>query len=55
MTCSYMQIVQMNYKYFPANTHYRLEVSNQNSWNQLNKKNWVVNHCHLIDDDYLEM
>jgi len=42
-------------KYFPANTHNRLVVYNQNILNQLNKRNWVVSHCHLIDCDYLEM
>jgi len=48
-------IVQIICKYFPANTHNRLVVSNQKFFNQLNKRNWVVNHCHLIDGDYLEM
>jgi len=47
--------VQINYKYFPANTHNRLVVSNLNFSNQFNKRNWDVNQCHLIDGDYLEM
>jgi len=51
----HLQFVQINYKYFPAYTHNRLVVSNQNFLTQLNKRNWVVNHCHLIDGDYLEM
>ena len=38
--------MQINYKYFfAANAHSRLVVSNQNFLNQLNKRNWVVNHC----------
>jgi len=38
--------VQINHKYIPANTHNRLVVSNLNFLNHLNKRNWVVNHCH---------
>jgi len=52
---SIWEIVQINYKYFPANTHNRLVVSNLNFSNQFNKRNWDVNQCHLIDGDYLEM
>jgi len=51
----HLQIVQINYKYFPANTHNRLVVCNENFLNELNKRNWIVNHCHLIDGDYLEI
>jgi len=51
----HLQIVQINYKYFPANTHKRRVVSNWYFLNQLNKRNCVINHCHLIDGDYLEM
>jgi len=51
----HLQIVQITYNYFPANTHNRHVVSCQNFLKQLNKRNWVVNHCHLIDGDYLEM
>jgi len=51
----YLQMVQINYKYFLANTHNRLVVSNEKLLNEFNKMNWVVNHCHLIDGDYLEM
>ena len=51
----HLQIVQINYKYFRANTHNRLIFFNQKFLNELNKSNWVVNHCHLIDGDYVEM
>jgi len=44
----HLQIVQINFMYFPASTHSSLVVSNQNFLNELNKRNWVINHCHLI-------
>jgi len=37
---------------FPPNTHNRLVVSSEYLLNELSKRNWVVNHCHLIDGDF---
>jgi len=40
---------------FPEIRIIRFVVSNYKFLNELSKRNWVVNHCHLIDGDYLEM
>jgi len=51
-----LQIVKINYKYFPSNTHNnnRLVVFNYIFLNEL-KMNWAVNHYHLIYGDYLDL